>query len=336
MTEIYTGEILGGGGGDGGDNLIIPTGNIPPAAWQAIYYHLSKKVEVTRKLFSGAFTIRKENIIDLIDRLEQVITAYNPQASKVEISFQFRKDTSENLTGKEKFIAFDVSHKASATKSIAIDFDFIMCPANELSNSGPPLKFKVFGMIDQDFFSDPDPEQAGFFEDGVAGKNIVFVVEYSEYMISRALVTAIDDWVETLNKREVAGILKRIPKFIRFMRGSIPPLACGFMIIPFVRSDVVLTEENQLSSLLLLMASLFLIFGITKIFIGWIMTTIAKIQPTTYLLFTSGDTNRMDSIKRKSSRRVAIFVGICTLGVLAFVIGTFSSLFATYLMSIYS
>ena len=232
MTEIFSGNERD----NEHKNLVIPTANIPPAAWQAIYYHLSKKTEVNRKLHNGAFEIDKNSIIDLIYRLKQSITGYGPQAEKVEFSITFRKDSSEQLSSLERFATSDFSHKSSPTKSLAIDFDFIVCPATELSiDQNPPQKFKVFILLDQDFFSDPDSEQASFFPDGIAGKNIMSVVEYSDYAISRALRATVDEWVSTLPRRDTPAILKSLPKLIRWFRGSLPSFASALAVIPFLR-----------------------------------------------------------------------------------------------------
>lgn len=133
---------------EGGDEkyLLLPSDRIPPSAWQAIYYHLSKKVETRRKLYPGAFEIAKDDLIDIVNRLNQAITGYGPRATKVEFEIDFRHDTSEKLTSLEKFIALDFAHKRSCAKRISVDLDFILSPATELTSDdkNPPQKFKVF------------------------------------------------------------------------------------------------------------------------------------------------------------------------------------------------
>ncbi|WP_144039861.1 hypothetical protein [Novosphingobium sp. TH158] len=319
---------------EGGKNLVIPTDKIPPAAWQAIYYHLSKKTETRKKLHSGAFTIDKDKIIDLIYRLKQSIVAYGPQAEKVEFTVAFRNDTSEQLSSLEKFIATDVSHKGAQTKSVAIDFDFIVCPANELQGGMmPPQKFKVFMLLDQDFFSDPDPEQAGFFNDGVAGKNVLSVIEYSEYSVSRALQGAVDEWVATLPRRDVPFVLKKLPTSIRAFNGAIPIFAAVLAIVPFMRFSNPLSFSQGALLLLQAMSAALFVFGFMKIFIKWALNTIAKIQPTTYLLISSGDQERRTRIEKEIKRRSARFAFVFGVVIVGFLVGTLSSLFASYIQA---
>lgn len=330
MTQIVDSESSG----NDHKNLIIPTDQIPPAAWQAIYYHLSKKVEINRKLHTGAFEIDKNKIVDLVQRLQQSIVAYGPDAQKVEFTVDFRNDSTQKLSGLEKFLVTDLSHKGSATKRVAIDFDFILAPHTEVqAANNPAQKFKVFIILDQDFFADPDPEQPGFFPDGVAGKNILSIVEYSDYSISRSLQSVVDEWVSTLEKREVPPILKALPRVIRWFNGSIPAFAASLVAIPFIRyADP--ADVGELANLIFIAAMLmFFSFASIKTFVGWSLGVIAKVQPTTFLLVTTGDHGRKTSIEKANLKRSAIFAFSFVTVVVSFLVGTLSNLFAEFLTS---
>lgn len=316
--------------GDSKKNLVIPTDSIPPAAWQAIYYHLSKKVEVSRQLHTGAFEITKDDIVDLVQRIEQAAVGYGPQAEKVEFEIDFRDDGSYKLSSLEKYLATDFGHKRCCTKRVAIDFDFILSPSTELSiDESPAQKFKVFMIIDQDFFSDDDPEQAGFFTDGVAGKNVLAIVEYSDYAVSRSLHGAIDDWVASLPKRQVPAILRFLPKVLKGFYGAIPALGSAAVAIPFIRFSNPVNTSDVVSTVLIAICAMTFGFGLLRAFVPWSLDTIAKLQPTTYLLLTAGDSERKRKISGENRRRAAIFYFIFSSVIMAFLMGTLSSLFAS-------
>lgn len=315
--------------GDGKRNLVIPTDSIPPAAWQAIYYHLSKKVETSRQLYTGAFEIKKEDIVDLIHRIEQAAIGYGPQAEKLEFEIDFRDDGSQRLTSLEKYLAIDFSHKRCCTKRVAIDYDFILSPSTELSiDQNPAQKFKVFIIIDQDFFSGDDPEQAGFFNDGIAGKNILTLIEYSDYAVSRSLHAAIEDWVSALPKRKVPFILRVLPKVLKSFYGALPAFGAAAVAIPFIRFSAVVSAIDLVSVILFAICAMTSSFGLLSAFVPWSLDTIAKLQPTSYLLLTAGDAERKLKIQSEGRSRIALFSFIFSTVIVGFLVGTLSSLFA--------
>lgn len=189
-------------------------------------------------------------------------------------------------------------------------------------------------MIDQDFFDEDQSDGSFFFPDGIARKNILSTIEYSDYSVSQALHAIIEDWVAALPKREVPGLLRSLPRAIRSFRGALPALACAFGSIPFLRYAEPQSIAESFQLLLVYAVSTILIYGFAKWGVSSALDALVKLQPTTYLLITTGDKNRKDKIEGESRRRSVTFWFLLTAGLFGFFVGTCSSLFASFLSNL--
>ena len=61
---------------EGSSSITISEGDIPIAAYQAIYHKMTRRTEKLVRKFDDPFIITRENIVDLDERIRQSIRQY--------------------------------------------------------------------------------------------------------------------------------------------------------------------------------------------------------------------------------------------------------------------
>lgn len=107
----------------GDEDLTLSNSQVPVAAYQAIYYNLTSKVENISQYFDDIYQIEAEDIIQLDNLMNQCTTHYATQGKNSEISISLHKGESYTMSSIDKFKIFNFSLNKPTSK-INYSFDF--------------------------------------------------------------------------------------------------------------------------------------------------------------------------------------------------------------------
>ncbi len=308
-------------------HIIIPQDKVPAAAYQAIYHKLTSKIEKLHQYFDDAYTIGVSDIVQLNDMLCQLVRQYAVESQSSTCSISFHKDEKITTSSIEKFRIINFSTQ-KPTEALEYIFDFYTILPVEIKEAEDIVqRFKVIVKVDQDFIE--ESEGMPFFVRGiVSGKNILLVIEYSDYAVGRNLQVCVQDWVDNLPSKKIPKTLEFFEKQVEFLGVSFPYIfvaACLFGLSKFGVSEVGNSYEFILKSLSI--ASLMYIIGRTlsvKFF-----DVISRTKPLTFIKITNGDMARSKKLEESRSKKkaFAVFLGS------TLVFGVIANLFSEWIIS---
>lgn len=198
-------------------HLVIPHGKVPVAAYQAIYHHLTSKVEKLQLRYTDAYEIEVSDIVQLHERLDQVTRQYPVQQKSSECSITLYKNEKLQCSSIEKFKTLNFLNN-KPTDSISYKFDFFTVLPVEIDSANDIVqRFKINAIIDQDLVEISDDGLPYFIKNMASGDNIRVVIEYSDYAVARTLQATVDEWVESLKSRKIPSVYNFTQKHSDFI-----------------------------------------------------------------------------------------------------------------------
>lgn len=309
------------GTGENG-HLVIPQGKVPASAYQAIYHKLTSKVEKLTETFDERYDICVNDIVHLDTMLNQVVYPLKPEGRNSYCNVSFRKDEGINFSSVDKLRLFNFTTQ-KCTESIEYNFDFYTILPVEIKEAEDIVqRFKVKLKIDQDFVEE-DSDIPPHIRHYVTGRNIMLLVEYSDYAVGRSLQSCVQDWVTSLPCRKVNGFVKLLDKKSDALTAFTPYVFSASLL--FGLSSVQVDSQVESTSFILFSLSisiLTLIFG--KILIVEFFKNLAYIKPLTFINFTNGDATR----KREISNTRSLKIGVSSFFAITIACNILTNLFA--------
>ena len=306
-------------------HLIIPNEKVPAAAYQAIYHKLTSKVEKLTEFFTDAYEITVNDIIQLDNKLQQVVRQYPVQSKKSICSIAFRKDETIESSSIEKFrvINFDTP---KPTSNVNYEFDFFtILPVEIQEAENITQRFKVVVLIDQDFIE--DESSIPLFVRGLAsGNNIRLQIDYSDFVVGRVLQVTVQDWVKTLPARKIPKFIRFIEKRADFMTAFTPYAFTAASLFGLSRISYSSSVENVAPQVLTSLSIASVMWIVGRFLNVQLLRQVEEGKPLTFIKITAGDNTRCLAMKASTSRKLwfASFIGITI--VVGIAVNIFSSL----------
>ena len=314
-------------------NLVIPTDRVPPAAYQAIYHHLTRKTESISKVYSGAYIIEKSDIEQLQARLDQVITQYRVHNKRCEITATFDDWGSESFSSIERFSLQNLGIIPCATRLISIEFDFLVMLPTEIPECEEiAQRYKLAIKINQkdDEMVDavahlPARRRRRYeFED-----DATLHIEYADFTVGRVLQTVFEDWIGSLvnndPKLKQRNSLKRRVAWLNRTSGAV--LILSLVGSAFFEPGAWPTALTPIRFLLLSLSIAIMFCFLSELATDKISSYLSIITPRCVIRLTKGDRdseNRREKTINKYKARIA-FWGV------AIAVGLLVNLFSSYL-----
>lgn len=189
--------------------------DLPAPVMQALYHQITGRREKTKQSFDGDFLIEKNSISNLIERLGQTLEQFSHKANSVEITIIHHNKDRQVCSSLEKFMQYD-DERPDPIDSLNIDLSFLISAPVVGEYQSYKMSINIVSYI---LFKKDKYARYAYF----GGRNDRFCIgmefEYVDYVISRTFMSAIEEWVDSL---ETVNVFK-LPKLFeedsyRFVR----------------------------------------------------------------------------------------------------------------------
>ena len=289
-------------------SLTIHPGQFPVDVVQAIYHHVTAKTEKLTETFSGSFNIEFKHLEDLNNKIFQTCNRHHNGEWSCTVDVSLKNAENMRFTSFERFKLFDASNPA-ATKMINYNFDFLAHTNGALREAEiRPERYKITVRIDQDVeLDDDDEDRPSFLIRMMSGRNIAVRIEYVDYVIARAVLAAVRDWVAALEvrapRRMIELIVKNTSVFsillpLLVLATSIPGLFFGWLRPALNAKEV----SPDITILVWAISAAIIIYAIASWLTTKCIDACYALQQRTFICLTSGDGARKQKIE--NSERV--------------------------------
>lgn len=312
--------------------VIIPDDSSLSLA-QAIYHHVTNKTETLSQSFKDRYSINEEEIFNLIHILKQTAQRHHEGEWSCVIDHSLFKGSRTRYSSLERFKVVDKG-QSEPTSEVVITYDFLsknpyMAAADEIR----PERYKIVVYISQEPYLalvDEEDSRPSFLTRLMTFPSINVKINYVDYTIARALLSAVKDWVAALETQKQSKISNIIRKNELSIHSVIPTAfaACIFIGSSGLAGNL---KEAQWSFLLASMALAVLFYGFGSLISELLMVNIYKTVKPTTINITRGDANNISLIEKKISRSKAVIGFIFVTVVAAIFINVFSSFIYSWL-----
>lgn len=318
--------------GDGRTELRIVGEEIPFGAYQAIYHKLTRKVERDRRFYDGAYEIEIGDIENLHQRLSQSIKQYQVKANRCEITHVIKDESTRFHSSLEKFKLIGQTNSA-CTQRLAFEFDFLIILPPEIEEAKEiAQRYKLSLVLDQDLSEDRVTPY--LFAREPDTRNIDLNIEYSDYAVFQHLRAVVDEWVSGLPKREPSAFFEKLYRREKYLRTIVEVFvfsAALFAGIFFLGSQPDLDAISIGRITLFCLALAFCGTSVSLYLYSLLSSLAAKMQPITYLHFTTGDEKRKSDWEASRKKRIAAMSLVAVGVVLPLIVNlTASAIFRTF------
>jgi hypothetical protein len=295
--------------------LAVDVGQFPSRLVQSIYHHLTAKTERITQVFDGAYKVDYDSLVVLNNKVSQTADRFHNGEYSCEIYHSLKHAESHRHSEFSRFQYFDRTN-AAPTRALIYTFDFMSIVYSSLEGDTPkPERYIVEVKIDQDVELDEDDEfRPPFITRIIAGRNISVKIEHVDYVIGRALLTAVREWVDSLPKDNESIITKHIVSSARSMETVLPLVSlAGFLGSGYFYwlkpMGGLATTIDAVDLLVVALLFSLIAFAISKYFVKKSIDAAFNLQLRTFILLTAGDQNRCSDMRAARSRRNAILYG---------------------------
>lgn len=316
-------------------NLVIPVEKVPVAAFEAIYQHITRKIETLNKSYKGDFKLTFRNLEELYRQIEQSVAQYQIKAKKCEVSFTLSNGEVHTYSTFEKFASMNYNAITHRIRNISISYDFLVIPPPtdlQLEELSQRYKIRV------DYTQEMEESEHIIISGGIFLREITLGsapvlthIEYSDYAVARHVQSLLDDWVERLRFSDERVLGKKTLKWTRRIATA---AVFALVIAAFIGS--VFFEPGSYASYVTPMRyfAMVLAVAITALIVGiYLDTQVTKLTglltAKTTIQITHGDKEAMNKLldSRKKSYTSLYFVFS------AIIVAMIVSLAANYLTS---
>jgi AcrR family transcriptional regulator len=283
---------------------------------QAIYHHVTSKTERIVEAVEGAFTVTTEDIKQLHHKISQTAQRHHQGEWSCEVSVALHKKERINCTSFERFTMLD-SGIADATSELVYRYDFLSL--NNIIPAGSevkPERYRVSVLISQDHLAEDEEEQPYYLLQLFSKRNLHVNVEYVDYTIARALMSAIREWIDALPRRKQSKVVIAFSKGADTVRIVIPKVVGAAAIIGsyefFIGSAGALTIRQIAERGYYAAAGALCLYAFAEFATEGFLKALYFTRQKTYLLVTAGDRNKMsdNETKRLTQKTRARFFAI--------------------------
>lgn len=215
MSELIEHPENGNGNGNG---TVVHVGDrhapVSLKTYQDIYHQVTGRTEQIRKRYTENLLIELGEIQQLNHKILQLCDVHKVVAGNNSVTVFHAKERKEQFTSFERFLAYN-TNTASPTVSLVLRYNFSIIPAG---NSRPQeyvvnirLTSKV-AVLEQ-LRNDAPPFMRGRVFGFMAGPVAEVTVDYSDYVIARGFLEAVDEWVKGCRTTPTSKILQLLQTY---------------------------------------------------------------------------------------------------------------------------
>lgn len=321
-------------------NLIIPAARVPVAAYQAIYHKLTGKVESTTKPFFGAYEVTFADISSLHHKLDQAISQYQVQSRNCEYTFSTRKGENFRFTSFDRleFANLQAYNKPVAAFGLELDF-LVVLPSEVEQGDNIAQRYRVLVTIEDDEWARRRRSARTLFSIELQEPKIPTgqaTVHYSDFSVSRTLLSIIDEWFEEVDRRDPEGITEKSETQIDNVAGWL----VGILPISIISAGILFEPQKYGSDIspIRYLLLIILLCIVALIIAGWADSKVNRLtgllRSRTRFSLTSGDDKARSELIQKRKRSRAILVVIFGSVLLALGVGVCSNYVAAKLIGV--
>jgi hypothetical protein len=195
--------------GEGGHSVDVSS--LPIEALRGILHKLNEKSQTATRLFRSNYDIKIEDVRQLIEKIEQEYHSCTIISQHVTVSLTLAKNERYDFRSWEDFKSFDTSHAGrTSTLQVEITHDVIR------NNGETPERYVVQASIQNlarsyGFMLGPITiSQIGEFP--IPPAPLASTVKYNNYILGKNLIGTVENWEDSLEKRE--------NKWIQFLQNN--------------------------------------------------------------------------------------------------------------------
>lgn len=274
---------------------------------QNIYHELTGKNEDLSRSYNEGVQIKLEDFIQLNLRLQQHCEQYNIKASNCSVKIYFINDTTETFSSFDRFLAFNAGSNRPV-ESVLLTYNF-MVVLPKLEKAQPyTINIRVASKIaiekkmrDDMSFSIPRVLRI------MGMRTAVVDVKYIDYVVARNLMTAVEDWFESLARPKTTKFWKfvrrhsgYIPLITKYIAGISSVVMLAYMTPQFLAPAS--TPVDLAQFLLLAFFTVFTSYRIAMHLGDMAESSVDEWSELSYVALTSGDTKAIADAEARNSR----------------------------------
>ena len=290
--------------------------NVPTPILQALYREVTGKTEKITRIHKQACIIKYEDIVQLAYRVNQTLEQYDVLGKSELITITHVGDDKYTFSSMHRFSLYDTSKK-SAISSTTFQFNFLLRSLTTDKHYNYRLSVRINPFVLEEVREESD-EYLGPLSDFI-GAPIFSEIEYVDYVVARNLLSAVDDWFNSVRRTEKTPIVDFLQKngrnliFILRVIGICAAFYAGLILMPQYRLNIRANFESisqwLLGSILWITLTFVIYFKTTPHnMLGWLSAS--KIS---FCIVNKGDeSNKIETEKYVGSRRRWLIAGATT------------------------
>ncbi|WP_394672577.1 hypothetical protein [Limnobacter sp.] len=296
--------------------------------YQDIYHQVTGRTEQIKKRYSENLLVEFSEIEQLHHKIKQLCDVHNIVASNEVVSVFHEKERKEQFTSFERFRAYN-SNTASPTVTLVLKYNFSIIPAGRERPQEYAVTVRLTSRVAM--LEQVEREAPSFVRPhlvGIVALNTAEVtVDYSDYVIARGFLEAVDEWVGGCRKTPPINWLNVLRRWSHFAPGISKLIAGGLLAwfalqsIPAHFSATATTEVG---------ARFFVVYGSGALILvplmgaigGMIEEAIDSYPILSYLKLNKGDSNLIEQF---SERKRSVFIKLFFSAVASIALGIVSA-----------
>ena len=308
-------------------NVVV--GNNPPISMkvvQGIYNEITGRTEKISKTFRSSHMINYQDIEQLNFKAEQLFETFDVISKNCSVTLYHSNDQKEEFSSFQRFSLYNKS-ALTPCENINIVYDFLIVLPKTHKTQSYKLVVNISSTVAQNMREDDAgvPAFFAFFGDATAN----FTIEYVDYTVARTFCTAIQEWYDSVDKKDPSKVVKWLQKnshhsaFIFTVSTMLVVLISTYQTSHFVLPPT--PNFTSLFKAAIIVFGLFQVASVLATFVGReCERAIDRMHSGSLLMLTRGDEILKNKLKEKRSRNL----GRLTLSFLGFlIINTISAFF---------
>jgi len=228
----------------GGKDSSVTLENVPVEILQAMYREITGKTEKISKYYAASIELDIDTISQLFYRVTQTINQFGPIERSETITVNHLGDDKLTFSSFERFRLYDTNKRAPIA-AILISFNILIRSAQ----TEKPYNYKLTVRFLPFVLKEAEQEGLSFryLIGPYAERPLYAEIEYVDYVVARSVISAVDEWVNSIKNTENSPIsdwfIKHQEKFEPIIIG-LGVIASIFAIISLAPNYTANIPEN--------------------------------------------------------------------------------------------
>ncbi len=299
-----------------GRSIVISPDDTTVSLAQALYHHVTTKTERIVETFFDNYVISETDTYQICHILKQIAQRHHESEWSCVIDHALFRKSRTRHSSLERFKVSDKSQN-DTTSEIVITYDFLTSnPYISSSEEIRPERYKIVLRISQESYlaiNSTETSQPAILRRLLHMPSVTVEIQYVDYTIARAILAAVREWVDALERSSQSKIAKLFSRHEFTISETLPAILAACILIGAAGISPVLSDMTGrfLFSVLAVMA---LTYGLGTIVSESLLNSIYNLHSPTLIKITRGDEKHISQVQQKITKAKAvvsvIFIGI--------------------------